>query len=435
MTEPPRSGWLEWLADSVTGVFDVETRPIQAGELVRLATDGALGLVTNREGVLLALRDGSLSLAHRWTEALLAKGANLHIPGTNRLRAADVALRLSVITRVWPGRDSYLYRVDEGSRDNAPGLRFLRELPITRSEVEADDQPVALIMHGFGSTTGGSHFEPLKRWLTDPRTNRYGLVLGFECDTIQRRIPDLADDLRNQLGRLGLLQGRRRIDLYTHSMGSIVARWLLENPEDQGSAGQERIAASVRRLIMAGPPNRGTRLAELGDRLMHLLERERRMPAQERGMAKLAFRLPLIGALALRLAPRVPAVRSLTQVLADMEPGSPFLDALQARARVSPDLPTYLLIQGVYDPVPPGESVPVRLLREAGTLVGDCDPRWSDLIVSTQSQAGIAPCHHSGAFLPEEQHLILRQTWHHQYWLDAEVFDRIRVALLDRMPR
>lgn len=48
MTEPRRSGWLEWLADSVSGVFDVETRPIQAGELVRLATDGRCAFCARR---------------------------------------------------------------------------------------------------------------------------------------------------------------------------------------------------------------------------------------------------------------------------------------------------------------------------------------------------------------------------------------------------
>lgn len=395
MDDEPRPGWLNWLASSVQGVFDIASPP-----------------------------------AKRWTGSVLAKGAQVRLPFTPGLRVEDAALRLAVVTHVWPGKESRLYRVDGSSRGNPPGFRFLRELPVTSQDVAADDRPVALLLHGFCSTTTGPHFEPLKRWLTDPTTGRYGLVLGFECDTVQRRVPDLADDLRRLLAAAGLLEGRRRLDLYTHSMGGVVARWLLESPDAPDSPAQSVVRSSVRRLIMAGPPNRGTRIAELGDQLMRRLQSEKRLP--EQGDLS-AFRLPLISAMARRIAPKVPAARAVTRALNDMEPGSEMLTALLDRSAVRPDSPAYYLIRGVYHPVPAGESVPVRLLREAGALLGDCDPRWSDLIVSAHSQMGFQPLY-SGRGVQPLQHMVLNQTWHHQYWLDESVFDAIRGRLLEVLP-
>lgn len=345
--------------------------------------------------------------------------------------AVSVRGVLGNIAHIWPGKQSRMYQVDAASRLDPPDRWFHRALPVTREQIAADDRPVALIMHGYGSTTIGSHFGPLKAWLTDPAHGRYGLVLGFECDTVHRRIPDLARDLRHLLGGLGLLRGLRRLDLYTHSVGALVARWFLENPEEPYCAEQSLIRTSVRRLIMAGPPNRGTRIAELGDRILQTLRRNGRQPGPETESAGLVLRTPLVAALARRL----PSGRLLRQVLDDLQPGSPMLESLRAGSRVLPDSPEYYLIQGVYDPIPAGETMSLRVLREAGALLGDCDARWSDLIVSGWSQTGFEPLMTGGSGLAPDRHLILPQTWHHQYWLDPHTFESIRVRLLDPLPR
>jgi pimeloyl-ACP methyl ester carboxylesterase len=300
--------------------------------------------------------------------------------------------------------------------------------------VEADDRPVAVILHGFGSSTTGWHFEPLKLWLTDPAVDRYGLVLCFECDSLQRRLPDLADDLRDQLDRVGLLQGRRRLDIFAHSMGGILARWLIENPEAASSDAQSTVRRSIRRLVMAGPPNLGARLAELGDALIRLLQTQRRFSQADVAAAPASLRLPLISALARRSSLASPAARPLVQSLNDLMPGSDVLTALQASARLLPDSPAYYLIQGLYDPIPAGEPHTVRLLRQAMALLDDMEPRWSDLIVAARSQAGCAPFLRGPAVAWPPQHTVLPQTWHHQYWQEHGTFAAIRQKLLGALP-
>ncbi|MDB4894162.1 MAG: hypothetical protein JWN15_424 [Firmicutes bacterium] len=428
-----RPGLLDLLAASVQGVFDIKALPIPASQQVVLPYRSALNLLANPKGTLFALRDGALTVAQHWTDALLTRGAELKIPGGSGLRIGD-ALDLNIVRYVWPGRASRLYQVDASSRGNPPEQRFRHELPITREQVEADDRPVALILHGFCSSTTGWHFEPLKTWLTDPDVGRYGLVLGFECDTVQRRLPDLAGDLREHLRRLGLLQGRRRLDVYSHSMGGVVARWLLENPEDPISEEQSTIRRSVRRLIMAGPPNLGVRMAELGDQLIRLLHMQRRFSDTDMATAPAALRIPLVFALARRFSVTVPTAQTMVQGLNDLMPGSDALTALLANSRLFPDSPTYYLIQGVYDPIPPGETVAVRLLREAVTLLGDFDPQQSDLIVDGRSQTGFKPFFTDLPDARPPQHIIVPQTWHHQYWLEPGTFQTIRSKLLDALP-
>lgn len=342
------------------------------------------------------------------------------------------------IEHVAPGKPAALYAVDPSSRDAAASEQFGRELPVTPAMVAADQRPIALIIHGVCATTTGTHFALLKQWLTDPAAGRYGLVLGYEYDSIQSGIVSVAADLRARLAALGLLAGQPRLDLYTHSMGGLVARWLLENPGEPGSPAQALIRASVRRLIMAAPPNRGSHMADLGQHVLATLQAE----AQHLGAPDAAaaqhmaghLQLPLVSWIARTLGAAVPRIGHATQGLRDLEPGSSVITALLHSAQALPAHPPYYLIQGIYNPVPDDESVALRLLREAASKVVHLQAAHSDLVVDIASQSGYGPLLHLDPTVRRPDRLIVPGTWHRDYWQKPATFAAIVAGLLERLP-
>lgn len=220
----------------------------------------------------------------------------------------------------------YLYKIsgqeipDIGLRHaqiNAAGQ--VEYTPIKDGDLEGVSK-VALFVHGFTSDSRWMVQGPAQ-WL-----NSEGLdyrILTFDYETFNTPVADNAKALHQALVKAGFRpEDGRRLDLYVHSLGSLVSRTMIEK---WGGA------AFVDRLVMAGPPNAGTPLAKYGKQAITWL-----------------------GSVLLNsAAPTVPALigswflkQALQQAVstADMEPESPLLTEINGLTQ--PDNVPYLVLAG-----------------------------------------------------------------------------------------
>ena len=161
-------------------------------------------------------------------------------------------------------------------------------------------RPLVVLIHGIDSTP-----------------ERVGHILGairedgLLCATFRypndQPIADSAQLLSRELGNVAAKQPGRRVILLTHSMGGLVAREAVENPDlDPGN---------VERLLLVAPPSRGSVLAHFafGLEVWEHTVRERQRRAAERLFSAIED--------------------GLGEALEDLEPGSPFLKRLNGRPR------------------------------------------------------------------------------------------------------
>ena len=81
-------------------------------------------------------------------------------------------------------------------------------------------------------------------------------IITFDYETFNTSVSDNAKTLQQALVKAGFRpEDGRQLDLYVHSLGSLVSRTMIEK---WGGA------AFVDRLVMAGPPNAGTPLVKYG---------------------------------------------------------------------------------------------------------------------------------------------------------------------------
>lgn len=123
--------------------------------------------------------------------------------------------------------------------------------------------PLVVVVHGFNSSP--QRFEPLAAAL---RASGWpGATYSYPDD---QPIDDSAQQLSADLKKLAQDFPRRSIALVTHSMGGLVARAMLEQPDlDPGN---------VAKLIMVAPPTHGSLLAYFAfgiDILDHLAAQDR----------------------------------------------------------------------------------------------------------------------------------------------------------------
>ncbi len=175
------------------------------------------------------------------------------------------------------------------------GLRFDREWQRT-----ASDQPVVLLVHGLQSS--GNHMANL---LVRPRAA--GLPCGVFDYPNDQPIQDSAALLARELRDFRKTHPDRRVTLLAHSMGGLVARAVVEDPRLN--------PGNVDQLIMISPPNHSSVLAEFGfglDLCESVLGAARRDRARWTTAA---------------------IEDGLADAQIDLQPGSPFLTALNARRR------------------------------------------------------------------------------------------------------
>ena len=198
---------------------------------------------------------------------LRASYSGFAIAGVNLLLGPDIRMQIVTGDRQQP--DHLLVTVDEGAvqakkrklakgiRDRLPGREgnatrpagFGLHMPDKWQESEPK-QLLVIVLHGFNSSP--QRFEPLATALRSK--------IGFESGTYSypddQPIQDSAVQLSSDLKEIATSQPKRRIALVAHSMGGLVARAMLENPElDSGN---------VVRLIMVAPPNQGSLFARVG---------------------------------------------------------------------------------------------------------------------------------------------------------------------------
>ncbi|MCB0187641.1 MAG: alpha/beta hydrolase, partial [Caldilineaceae bacterium] len=139
-----------------------------------------------------------------------------------------------------------------------PG-EFLRELEggaLLYSPIDATAilprQRIAVAVHGFSADT-----KTLGRWLTTvfpKHAPAYDHVLAYDYESLATGISENGRRLADALRALELhVRPRVRVDLFAHSMGTLVSRSMIE---------QWGGDAFVNRCFLAGPPNQGTRLAD-----------------------------------------------------------------------------------------------------------------------------------------------------------------------------
>jgi hypothetical protein len=199
------------------------------------------------------------------------------------------------------------------------------------------DQNLVVVVHGLdsGPKGVGTLLEAIREE-------------GLPCATFRypndQPIADSAKLLAGELKQFAKDHPRRGVSLVTSSMGGLVARAVIEDPQlDPGN---------VRQLIMVAPPNHGSALARFGfglDLWEHVTE------AARKEETRLFYSLVEDG---------------LSEAAADLRPDSPFLQKLNARSR-NPRV-RYTILLGTAAPLRPAE---LMLLRESIAAAGERS-RW-----------------------------------------------------------
>jgi pimeloyl-ACP methyl ester carboxylesterase len=162
------------------------------------------------------------------------------------------------------------------------------------------DQPVVILVHGFNSTPdqNAALMKPI-----GAKRRPWG-TFGYPND---HTLPSSALLLSGELKRFATRYPERRVVLICHSMGSLVARACIEDPQlDPGN---------IARLIMIAPPTHGTLIAHFAvgtDLWEHWLARRDGGPWQRT---------------------RDSIVDGLGEAADDLCPGSEFLHELNGRPR------------------------------------------------------------------------------------------------------
>ena len=181
----------------------------------------------------------------------------------------------------------------------------------------AEASRILLYIHGIIGDTRGMVSSSRPKHLAlgafvEPVGDRYQLLLAFDYENINTPIDETARNLKGRLAAVGLGERHgKTLDVVAHSMGGLVARWLIE---------REGGATIVSRLVTLGTPNAGSPWSALETWATTLLAL---------GLNGLAGAFWPAGV----LAGLVSALEKADVILDQMTPQSAFLESLA----VSPD--------------------------------------------------------------------------------------------------
>ncbi len=202
----------------------------------------------------------------------------------------------------------------------------------------AGDRPLVVLIHGLNS-----HPEETEGLIS--AVDDAGFPRGTFRYPNDQAIVDSAKLLAEELAEIAESHPDRTVSLVTHSMGGLIARAVVEDPElDPGN---------VRQLIMAAPPNHGSSLAHFYfglDFWEHVISDARKR--REVGMFYAAVE------------------DGLAQAAWDLRPGSPLLTQLNARGRNA--TMAYSIILGTRAPLTEGD---LDMLRQKLSAAGE-KSRW-----------------------------------------------------------
>jgi hypothetical protein len=129
--------------------------------------------------------------------------------------------------------------------DSDDRVHYIKEIDNVGRRVAAANK-ILLYVHGITGDTREMASSARRGGFSD----RYDLILTFDYENLGTPIAENARLLGDRLKAIGLGRGHRKhLDIAAHSMGGLVARWLIERE------GGEQM---VRRLVMLGTPNGGS---------------------------------------------------------------------------------------------------------------------------------------------------------------------------------
>ncbi len=176
---------------------------------------------------------------------------------------------------------------------------------------------ILLYVHGIIGDTRGLAASARPGWMHLPEAapalaDRYDLILTYDYENLHTSIEENARLLKQRLNTVGLGPGHgKTLDIVAHSMGGLVARWLIE---------REGGNQLVHRLALLGTPNAGSPWPTVQDFAVVALG------IGLNALAKLVWPIRIVGLL-------VGAIEQVDVTLDEMRPGSDFLRTLAA----SPD--------------------------------------------------------------------------------------------------
>jgi pimeloyl-ACP methyl ester carboxylesterase len=249
---------------------------------------------------------------------LTRSSSRIALMGADRLLGPDIRMRI-VSAEADEKEAHLLVTIDQGAiRDKRRlATRKLREklrdgdageafgLKLTeRWQRTGEDSPLVIVVHGFNSSA--VRFELLVAAL-----RKAGLAGGTYSYPDDQPIAESAEKLSTDLKDFAAKYPDRDIALVTHSMGGLVSRAVVENPD--------RDPGNVTKLIMVAPPSHGSLLAHFAFGLDVL---DHAFPRAERGDVSRFYAAVADG---------------LHEAAIDLRPESRFLRQLNARPR-NPDI-------------------------------------------------------------------------------------------------
>jgi len=295
---------------------------------------------------------------------------------------------------------TYLKRTDV---DKLCWVEYLRDGDLLRHEEGSADkvaaaQNILLLVHGIIGDTEGIA-KGLRLAADGDGTSidaRFDLVLTYDYENLSGSIQDKARALKSRLRDLGLHEhDQKRLTLLAHSMGGLIARWLIERE------GGNRL---VDHLVMCGTPNAGSPFGKI--------DSARNLASLFTTWAINAS--PAFAPFGAGLLTALGRSRKVSPTLEQMQPGSDFLQQLNASN--DPAVPYTILAGDIRDYREESDALLARLTAKIGKgALFDAIYRGAghDIAVSTASIQGVpdprrpAPeryevaCHHMNYFVSE----------------------------------
>ena len=282
-------------------------------------------------------------------------------------------------------------------------VEYLRDGTVLRHEEGVADKlagaaNILLLIHGIIGDTEGIA-KGLRLAQDDAGAGidaRFDLVLTYDYENLSGSIQDKARTLKNMLREVGLHEhDKKRLTLLVHSMGGLVARWLIERE------GGSRV---VDHLVMCGTPNLGSPFGKI--------DSARNLAAVLTTWAINAF--PAFAPFGAGLLTALGRSRKISPTLEQMNTDSEFL--LQLNASNDPGVPYTILAGDIREYREDSDPLLARLTAKLGKgALFDAlyQNAPHDITVSVNSIQGVpdpreppvrgheVPCHHLNYFASE----------------------------------
>ena len=154
-------------------------------------------------------------------------------------KALSMTLCKVALTKPLENQLKYVQTLDDGS------VTLMREslgLKVGKAK------KVLLVLHGMAGD-GLTMLKAMKDNLPDANLKGYDLILVYDYESLNTPLDETARALKTTLSDFGFGQDEKRITIVSHSLGGLIARWMIE---------QEGGNAFVDHCVLVGTPNNGS---------------------------------------------------------------------------------------------------------------------------------------------------------------------------------